>query len=147
MDDIRLRVREEHERSAWERSIARPLGGRPGRDRLASMKIRFQRAGAAWLATCVAIAALQAQGQKRLTLDAIYDPQTRVSFSGAPPQTAWLDEATYLVGRRGAWTRVNVATGDSAPLFDAGTMENALASLRSEERRVGKECRSRWSPY
>ena len=22
-----------------------------------------------------------------------------------------------------------------------------LASLRSEERRVGKECRSRWSPY
>src|SRR5687767_15480758 len=23
----------------------------------------------------------------------------------------------------------------------------ALAALRSEERRVGKECRSRWSPY
>src|SRR5207244_6062384 len=23
----------------------------------------------------------------------------------------------------------------------------ALSSLRSEERRVGKECRSRWSPY
>ena len=23
----------------------------------------------------------------------------------------------------------------------------ALANLRSEERRVGKECRSRWSPY
>ena len=23
----------------------------------------------------------------------------------------------------------------------------ALDSLRSEERRVGKECRSRWSPY
>ena len=22
-----------------------------------------------------------------------------------------------------------------------------LANLRSEERRVGKECRSRWSPY
>ena len=22
-----------------------------------------------------------------------------------------------------------------------------LATLRSEERRVGKECRSRWSPY
>src|SRR3989449_7350717 len=25
--------------------------------------------------------------------------------------------------------------------------ETALAELRSEERRVGKECRSRWSPY
>ena len=26
-------------------------------------------------------------------------------------------------------------------------LENAAAELRSEERRVGKECRSRWSPY
>ena len=24
---------------------------------------------------------------------------------------------------------------------------NSALSLRSEERRVGKECRSRWSPY
>ena len=24
---------------------------------------------------------------------------------------------------------------------------NELATIRSEERRVGKECRSRWSPY
>ena len=24
---------------------------------------------------------------------------------------------------------------------------NAIATKRSEERRVGKECRSRWSPY
>ena len=26
-------------------------------------------------------------------------------------------------------------------------IENAEATTRSEERRVGKECRSRWSPY
>ena len=26
-------------------------------------------------------------------------------------------------------------------------MQKAKALLRSEERRVGKECRSRWSPY
>ena len=26
-------------------------------------------------------------------------------------------------------------------------MEAALIEARSEERRVGKECRSRWSPY
>src|SRR5260370_35684368 len=25
--------------------------------------------------------------------------------------------------------------------------QNELAAVRSEERRVGKECRSRWSPY
>ena len=27
------------------------------------------------------------------------------------------------------------------------TLRQALAATRSEERRVGKECRSRWSPY
>ena len=31
---------------------------------------------------------------------------------------------------------------------DVGSQLNGLAALtRSEERRVGKECRSRWSPY
>ena len=38
--------------------------------------------------------------------------------------------------------------GDRAevlPFIDAGF--NPHAQLRSEERRVGKECRSRWSPY
>ena len=28
-----------------------------------------------------------------------------------------------------------------------GSGHGALAQFRSEERRVGKECRSRWSPY
>ena len=27
------------------------------------------------------------------------------------------------------------------------TIENGEKEFRSEERRVGKECRSRWSPY
>ena len=29
----------------------------------------------------------------------------------------------------------------------AGSLPKALCAARSEERRVGKECRSRWSPY
>src|SRR5260370_20429717 len=29
----------------------------------------------------------------------------------------------------------------------SGYYQYALAAIRSEERRVGKECRSRWSPY
>ena len=29
----------------------------------------------------------------------------------------------------------------------AGTEFEPMAEVRSEERRVGKECRSRWSPY
>ena len=39
---------------------------------------------------------------------------------------------------------------DDAPLFGDGSPVdlNSLDALcRSEERRVGKECRSRWSPY
>ena len=41
----------------------------------------------------------------------------------------------------------NVACGFHAgdPLVMKNTVAAAL--LRSEERRVGKECRSRWSPY
>src|SRR2546428_5395303 len=37
-----------------------------------------------------------------------------------------------------------VATGGEHDVLDAGTLE---VGDRSEERRVGKECRSRWSPY
>src|SRR2546430_3182222 len=32
-------------------------------------------------------------------------------------------------------------------LAPIGRVGSKLSSLRSEERRVGKECRSRWSPY
>ena len=31
--------------------------------------------------------------------------------------------------------------------FTSGIGVNSLGYCRSEERRVGKECRSRWSPY
>ena len=31
--------------------------------------------------------------------------------------------------------------------YDVVVLDRDLPQLRSEERRVGKECRSRWSPY
>src|SRR5256885_11240527 len=34
-----------------------------------------------------------------------------------------------------------------APLTRTDSAEELTRDLRSEERRVGKECRSRWSPY
>src|SRR5256885_10866860 len=37
-----------------------------------------------------------------------------------------------------------VATGNAGKLVE---LRELLVTLRSEERRVGKECRSRWSPY
>ena len=33
------------------------------------------------------------------------------------------------------------------PCIMDGVLSSVLAEVRSEERRVGKECRSRWSPY
>src|SRR3989441_13351335 len=45
----------------------------------------------------------------------------------------------YLMGPAGSsMSRVGLMVTDSAYV---------VASMRSEERRVGKECRSRWSPY
>ena len=46
----------------------------------------------------------------------------------------------------GAWFTVNK---ERIKIFDAdiSSSNNKSAGLRSEERRVGKECRSRWSPY
>jgi len=38
-------------------------------------------------------------------------------------------------------------TGDRIPLFAAIIAIADAYDARSEERRVGKECRSRWSPY
>ena len=32
-------------------------------------------------------------------------------------------------------------------VFDKTGLEPIIHTTRSEERRVGKECRSRWSPY
>ena len=34
-----------------------------------------------------------------------------------------------------------------SPLYSRQTSPDMKKKLRSEERRVGKECRSRWSPY
>ena len=43
--------------------------------------------------------------------------------------------------------RTCVATGTRLHLIEPLGFRINEKSLRSEERRVGKECRSRWSPY
>ena len=48
----------------------------------------------------------------------------------------------------GLASSVNVALGEVTALVPASSYLQAAQILtRSEERRVGKECRSRWSPY
>src|SRR5256885_10541635 len=52
-------------------------------------------------------------------------------------------------GRRRTWTfRLNSSgTWAAEPIFRPPPRTRQSPSVRSEERRVGKECRSRWSPY
>ena len=47
----------------------------------------------------------------------------------------------------GSTAASDVPDGDGDPSTLTVAMECAYAPYRSEERRVGKECRSRWSPY
>ena len=61
-----------------------------------------------------------------------------------------------LVAGGAAWTGLSAAEGLKRHVRTLETIRDGLALLeqeleldspRSEERRVGKECRSRWSPY
>src|SRR3989475_4949637 len=53
--------------------------------------------------------------------------------------------SAVLVGARAALIRGPASAGKSRLVL--ALLEAAQAGMRSEERRVGKECRSRWSPY
>ena len=58
-------------------------------------------------------------------------PKTRAELKRIPPA---LDGVPLMA---------NMVEGGKTPVLSAAELE----SMRSEERRVGKECRSRWSPY
>src|SRR2546430_9910995 len=53
--------------------------------------------------------------------------------------------------QRRSYTRLSLETGSTSPFEPARNLYRnfgfTYCSPRSEERRVGKECRSRWSPY
>src|SRR3989454_11412302 len=68
------------------------------------------------------------------------------------PLAALADPSFYLGYTGKKWTKdydVIAGTCDAAAVSKsvAAKQEGAVAMMRSEERRVGKECRSRWSPY
>ena len=76
----------------------------------------------------------------------------------APSQDAVELDGVVVRGVRGAQASAINIKRDAVQVMDSVSAEDitctasrlmliALAWARSEERRVGKECRSRWSPY
>src|SRR5260370_11192783 len=56
---------------------------------------------------------------------------------------AAVDEIAELAGAERGRLRI----GSASAMILTDPLPKILKELRSEERRVGKECRSRWSPY
>src|SRR3712207_3459093 len=63
------------------------------------------------------------------------------AFDGPMPQTRFVLRKALALGR----TPIVVINKIDRPGADPARVHDEV--LRSEERRVGKECRSRWSPY
>jgi len=93
----------------------------------------FLRHGVLACALCLSCVPA-ALGQPRpLTIDALYDPAERVSFSGvAMPPLVWMDDARYAVQRRSAaghdWMAVDAASGESRTLLPGARLEQALVN-------------------
>lgn len=72
---------------------------------------------------------------KLLTLDDLYDPKTKINFSGSPPTgLRWLRDGEHYLHRKTeegttTWLKVHALTGESRPFFDAERMQSAFVAL------------------
>src|SRR5256886_14002121 len=73
--------------------------------------------------------------------DAVLTAARAAPWNRYPPYTP--GDLLERIARRHGWTPDGVLVGNGSNELIQAT----LAVTRSEERRVGKECRSRWSPY
>src|SRR5438552_19186606 len=72
--------------------------------------------------------------QRALTLDDIYDPLTRLDFTGNAPSLSWIDAARYAWAKpagqgRVDWMSVEASSGNAQPLYDAAKMQAALSKV------------------
>src|SRR3712207_2924004 len=75
--------------------------------------------------------------------EAITDPEQRKKYSfGVATQSDWTPGSSYTAGIPGV---VDIAAGTNVEVDPPRLLVQTFDALRSEERRVGKECRSRWS--
>ena len=84
------------------------------------------------------------QEQKIIIEKYPWETQVSIVEDGRLCELFWADEKEQ-VGHIYKGRVKDVLPGMSCVFVDIGMSRNA--SSRSEERRVGKECRSRWSPY
>ena len=87
--------------------------------------------------------------QKLQTVNAetlLYEPLEKPSFvvDSLIPTGLSLFCGSQKIGKSWLMLKLCLCVSQGIPLWDMTTMEG---DVRSEERRVGKECRSRWSPY
>ena len=74
--------------------------------------------------------------------------KTGVQFIIGPYDDYALARAVELKEQSGgSITVLNVGGSETEPTIRKALAIGADEAVRSEERRVGKECRSRWSPY
>src|SRR6266536_5686123 len=70
---------------------------------------------------------------------------------GAPPRLSWMREPVVQFANLAAYAERMLVHSNALVKVDDDLPLDRLAligcGVRSEERRVGKECRSRWSPY
>src|ERR1039458_9910370 len=82
---------------------------------------------------------------------ALAQPTISSIYPDGSVQFQWTNKLTFVTGGAAAVTNISV-TLDCKPMggtenIQIYTSSAGLTINRSEERRVGKECRSRWSPY
>ena len=93
-----------------------------------------------------AVSVPQALGRLRVAMDETYVQASREL--GLTAQQAELLCAAMRPGAIGDLARVlRCDRSNVSRLVDRAAKRGLLERGRSEERRVGKECRSRWSPY
>ena len=91
------------------------------------------------------------QGKAILAANGFKIPRGRAASTADEAGAAAKELGTEVVVKIQAWTTGRAGIGGVAfakkPEEVRAHTKRMLAMARSEERRVGKECRSRWSPY
>src|SRR3712207_4151792 len=87
----------------------------------------------------------------RTDITAVFDTQVAAGFAGFSAQAGYTgllhDVLRIRLSKTASFTRWDARPLTPEQLGYARDDVEHLLALRSEERRVGKECRSRWSPY